>query len=654
MRQRLQWTWNRLSLMSFSEIFFRLKRAAGQIYEKRRVSKGWRPRPKERIRPLYPLFSHDLSLLDKCKSLNDSEREAVLDMLNGHIDLFGTKGLNVGRPTNWHKDHYSGKPLPLIHGKSIDYQNPDQVGNIKFVWELGRHQHLIPVALAYAVSGRKDYLDYCLSEIDNFIEQNPFGFGVHWCSALEVGLRVLSWCFVYSFIALKNGPEALTEISILPERVRQGIYEHIWFVQNHLSRHSSANNHLIGELTCIWVGCNVFDLGTEGHKWKEYSKEQLEKEAKKQNFSDGVNKEQSTYYHFWVLEYLFLSYLVGLRTKNPLSESFYQIIIKMHSFLEAIQDRSGNIPQFGDADDGTVSRFSLSNDKNPIEQVMQSVLAFQDGAKDYTHPKAFWYAAIAGKRLNLELAPKIVSKAYPIEFEQGGYKVFGSLKTHCVFKCGSHGYLSIAAHAHADALSVYFSVHGREFLIDPGTYAYHAHQKWRDYFRGTSAHNTVQVDGYDQSVMGGNFMWLKKAEARCELFETAPDKDKVKGLHNGYLRLKDPVLHRRTLELDKKWNKLTIEDHLECQERHKIERFWHFSESCSLWQDEYSIWVENQGVKICLECSDGELKLVRGEEDSPLGWISRKYGHKEPIWSAVYKNNILGSAVLKTYIYLYE
>ena len=63
---------------------------------------------------------------------------------------------------------------------------------------------------------------------------------------------------------------------------------------------------------------------------------------------------------------------------------------------------------------------------------------------------------------------------------------------------------------------------GKEFLIDPGTYAYHTHRAWREYFRGTAAHNTVRVDGVDQSQSGGNFMWLKKAEASVEEFETAP------------------------------------------------------------------------------------------------------------------------------------
>ena len=60
---------------------------------------------------------------------------------------------------------------------------------------------------------------------------------------------------------------------------------------------------------------------------------------------------------------------------------------------------------------------------------------------------------------------------------------------------GPLGFTSIAAHGHADALAMVLSIGGDELFIDPGTYAYHTEQKWRDYFKGTSAHNTVRIDG---------------------------------------------------------------------------------------------------------------------------------------------------------------
>ena len=78
---------------------------------------------------------------------------------------------------------------------------------------------------------------------------------------------------------------------------------------------------------------------------------------------------------------------------------------------------------------------------------------------------------------------------------------------------GPHGFLSIAAHAHADALSVEVRYGGVDILADPGTYCYHGDPAWRSYFRSTIAHNTLEIDGRNQSVEGGPFLWLRHADS---------------------------------------------------------------------------------------------------------------------------------------------
>ena len=84
------------------------------------------------------------------------------------------------------------------------------------------------------------------------------------------------------------------------------------------------------------------------------------------------------------------------------------------------------------------------------------------------------------------------------------------------FRCdgGPHGFLSIAAHAHADALSVEVRHGGVDILADPGTYCYHGEPEWRSYFKSTIAHNTVEIGGQSQSAEGGPFMWSRHARTR--------------------------------------------------------------------------------------------------------------------------------------------
>src|SRR5204862_920481 len=135
-----------------------------------------------------------------------------------------------------------------------------------------------------------------------------------------------------------------------------------------------------------------------------------------------------------------------------------------------------------------------------------------------------------------------------------------------------------AAHGHADALAFTLSMGENEVLADPGTYSYHTDKEWRDYFRGTAAHNTVRIDGEDQSVAGGNFLWLKHARARCTHWEQGAATERFVGEHDGYTRLADPVTHQRELVFDKERKYLEVIDRLECKERHVIEQCWHFAE----------------------------------------------------------------------------
>ena len=102
------------------------------------------------------------------------------------------------------------------------------------------------------------------------------------------------------------------------------------------------------------------------------------------------------------------------------------------------------------------------------------------------------------------------------------------------------GTSGIAAHAHADAMSVEVRHGGVDVLADPGTYCYHGEPAWRSYFRSTIAHNTIELDGWSQSGDGGPFLWLHHANGReIEVVDTG----EVAGWtaeHDGYLSLRPP------------------------------------------------------------------------------------------------------------------
>ena len=119
------------------------------------------------------------------------------------------------------------------------------------------------------------------------------------------------------------------------------------------------------------------------------------------------------------------------------------------------------------------------------------------------------------------------------------------------------GFGSIAAHGHADALSFQMFVEGQPVFVDPGTYIYHCDIKSRNAFRKTENHNTVCIDGRDQSEMLGPFLWGRRTECRLLEFSANDTEIVLKASHDGY----GSAIHTRKIGFNKK-NKIVISDTL--------------------------------------------------------------------------------------------
>jgi hypothetical protein len=203
--------------------------------------------------------------------------------------------------------------------------------------------------------------------------------------------------------------------------------------------------------------------------------------------------------------------------------------------------------------------------------------------------------------------------------------------------CGELGLGSIAAHGHADALSVTLRVGGHDILVDPGTYDYFTYRPYRDYFRSTRAHNTIMVDDREQSEPLGLFLWGSRAKARCTCWEPTPEGGTVAGEHDGYRRLPMPVTHRRTVRLNAPAGEVTIRDELTGDGEHTAVLHLHFGEACTVAASaDNRFTLDSPAGRIVLELDAGwETRLVHGQEDPPLGWVSRGYHKKTPAFTLV-------------------
>jgi Heparinase II/III-like protein len=154
-------------------------------------------------------------------------------------------------------------------------------------------------------------------------------------------------------------------------------------------------------------------------------------------------------------------------------------------------------------------------------------------------------------------------------FPDAGIAVMLSGDTHALVDAGPFG-AQHSGHSHSDTLSIVLRSGDQEILIDPGTYTYTAEPEWRDWFRGSSAHNTIRIDGLNQAMIAGPFGWTDQPEVAISEWQTNSARDVIDAecCYSGFT-------HRRRIEFQKP-DVFLITDTVDGPPgEHDIEQFWH-------------------------------------------------------------------------------
>ena len=219
------------------------------------------------------------------------------------LTLLGCE-FDLRRPNRWHYSPDTGKTWPLRYGMAV----PLDVGDVKLVWELNRHQFLPALASKDPGLVRRILRDW--------VSQNPFEYGIHWNSALEVGIRLIAWLETF-----EKAPQLREEFS-------RNLAQHARFVRHHISADwVPRGNHLVGEAAALAV-------------FEGYPNRWLEHAAIEQFYASGVHREQSVAYHHFVTH---LFAVAGM----PLPKAV--------AYLAAIRQPDGSLPYVGDNDNGLAS-----------------------------------------------------------------------------------------------------------------------------------------------------------------------------------------------------------------------------------------------------------------------------------------------------------
>jgi hypothetical protein len=660
---RLQWTLSRLRAMSAREVAFRLRRKVQADVERAGIGLA---------RPTAPAGVSGRAWVSPLPRGFEVERyrQAADRILDGRFDVFALEDARLGFPPRWNVDPKTGIEAPLEFGLTLDYREAARVGDIKYLWEINRHLELVTLAQAWHLTAEPRYANGAKALIDSWLEAAPYPLGVNWCASLEHGIRLVNWSFAWQLLGAEDSVLFQGEEGrAFRGRWLASVHRHCHFIARHFSRHSSANNHLLGEATGLFVAALTWPLWPESPRWRAQARAELTREALLQTFEDGVNKEQAIWYHHAVADMLLIAGLIGRANGCGFDAAYWGALESMLDFLASVMDVSGGVPAIGDADQGLLVRLVPAGppDAAPWPGVYRSLLA--TGAVLFERPefrikageldeKSRWLlgdgAAARFEALDTARARLPVRRSFP----RAGYYVLGEQfetpeEVRIVADAGDLGYLSIAAHGHADALAFTLTIGGNPFLIDCGTYAYHTDRVWRHFFRGTSAHNTVMVDGEDQSVFAGPFLWLEHAKAAVDDFVCSPGLQLLVAHHDGYRRLADPVTHRRTWRYEPAGATLAVCDELLCSGAHAVEIFWHFAPECQVTHEHQRVTAERDGVRVELEAPDSVwVTLVRGRSpgggERPLGWVSSGFDLKAPATTAVFAGRIRGNTRLES------
>jgi hypothetical protein len=582
-------------------------------------------------------------------------------LVRGSWPVVGHDRTDMRPVPDWFLDPVTGIRAPSrAFSPSIEFRDPSVVGSVKRVWEPSRHNHLTVLAAAHAITGEDRYADMVERHLRDWLARNPFMSGIHWTSGIEVGIRLISWVWTRRLLSGWAGAVQLFEDN--PEFIRQ-CYQHQYYLSVFPSHGSSANNHLLAEAAGLLVASCGFPMFDESARWERLARVLLEREVQAQTFPSGVNRELATDYHGFAMELALVAALEADVRGRPVSEDYWAALRRMWDALASIVDVSLRPPRQGDADDGRGILLDA-----PEYDRWVSLLSV--GRSLFGAP-AWWPAVPPTPSIASVILPGMVAATPMVRQPRTDRRrdVFGDaglvlLRTEAGrnpeiwvrFDCGPHGFLSIASHAHADALSLEVRLGGVDVLADPGTYAYHSEPAWRTYFRSARAHNTLTIDGADQSESGGPFMWTLHASSSFAA-TLGPDGEVVScsGTHDGYRRLPAPVTHRRSVHLDRDTMILRVEDDVEAEGSHAIGLTFHLGPAVDL---------ELNGACAHLEWDAGSAQVLlpegltwdarRGVEDPPAGWYSPAFGVKVPSWTMVGEGEVTDSARFVTEIRLFD
>ena len=540
------------------------------------------------------------------------------------VDLLASGPYAMGERIDWHVDWKTGIRWPLGFYEDLDYSALDSPCDVKMPWELSRCYHFVTLGRAYALTRDPRYAREYASQLDAWLKDNPWPYGVNWGRAMEVALRAVNWIWAAALFA--DAPEVDDGLRL---RLIKALVQHGRFIADNLEFSDNNGNHYLSNgVGLAYLGILLPEVG-DAAAWRARGLEIVWGEIERQVHPDGVDFEKGIGYQGLVIEFWYSVVLLCDLNGIPVPALVRERLRRMFDFILAYTRPDGTFPQVGDNDDGRL----VGLDDEPVGShrrhlAVGGVMYRRPdllGAADDAVETAVWLCGPDVLRLPAA-RPEVSSQA----FAQGGFYVLRAPDAVTLVDAGEVGMNGIGGHGHNDLLSFDLWAGGAPLVVDPGTYVYTADPEARQQIRATGAHNVVRVDGAEMARLGQRpYLWRIEDDAHPTVLGWSSDAvfDRLEAEHDGYVRLPNPVRVQRRIIFDKQRLLWLVRDSLVGTGEHDVELYLHLGQPIA----------ERLGLQVRLSAPRGELCIVPLADELPDltldvqdGWISRAYGHREP------------------------
>jgi len=480
---------------------------------------------------------------------------------------------------------------------------------------VNRHDFLIALVQACLLTEDERYRSRVVSLFEYWLGTFDTKRLVQYDKPIDAAIRVLNWFWVVNFRV------GIKELDC--HRLLKVIYEQIEYIKAY---RSAGGNHLVLEALAVYMAGSILEDTSYGRKWKRWGRKTLIQEMKREVFSDGVHTEQSTFYHQVVTTHFLKFYLSSDRNGEDLPAEFVDRLQKMHEYVHQSMKPDLTHPILGDGN------LLTTDDREHWESKLllsaRNVLfdkRLYEGFQSALNDSVVWFLGVDRTEVTMTESPP-VSRVYPAS----GIAILRDEGHYLCFDAGPFGDREFPHHGHSDALGIETTMDGENLLVDAGGYGY-VNDSYRRYFRSTRAHNTILVDGKEQSQVYGVFGYGALANVKLTDWGLSTDLDYVEGVHDGYM----PVDHIRRIYFRKKPVRyFVIVDLLSGAGVHDIESFLHFADQVQFDQAKSIARYVSGANDTCVTMyapMDLERTIVKGATDpSPQGWLSLHTSEKRP------------------------